>query len=159
MRFLYFLIFAILSGCNTCPLHLHTEYIGIEQLASYYVRAPDPKLCCPDIGQRLVISWNLQEKIFCYPDLRLVVSIQFKNGEEKVITYPVNNSHQTILHYCVNEDFERTGGIITYKAELRSGVYCLEIWKHLLWNETIRLDIPENEGFEELEDLIDSEEV
>jgi hypothetical protein len=144
------LLLAFFTSCSSPPLHLHTAFISKDQLASYHVGTPDPRLMHPDIGQRLVIQWSLPTNLYNYPDLQLVVVLRLANGTEQQLNYPITQTWHSVFHptqhygtevfTLLDEEFLTTGGIITYKAKIHSGSVVLAEWYHCLWNETITVD-------------------
>lgn len=139
MRFLFLFLICVIVGCSRKPLELYTQRIGIEQYASFHVKTPDPFLACPEIGQRLIVKWDIPPCFWKYPLLHVVITLRFFNGEENFINFPVRKFKEIKEWKLVNEDFAKFGGIATYKAELLSEEVPLFSWYHILWNETISL--------------------
>lgn len=137
---------SLLSGCQSAPLSLHTEYVDRTELASYHVQTPDPKLCCPDIGQRLLLSWRLpfrwlqlEEPPYC------LVTIRFYRGGEEEHRFVIDKERGDRWLSLLNNAYIETGGMATFKAELWHGTTLLHSWHHQLWNETIRPEVdPDN---------------
>lgn len=129
----------LLTGCCKNTLELYTEFLGIEQYASYYIGTPDPALCNPDYGQMLVIKWNLPKQYLCYDKLHISVLIRYQNRTEEEIDLPINKRSGISEWRIMNDNFYLTGGIATYKATLFSDSTPLCNWKHSLWNETITI--------------------
>lgn len=135
-----FVLIFFLTGCSREPLCLYTEYVGIEQYASFHVKTPDPWLACPEIGQRLVVKWDIPLCYWKYPSLHVAVTIRTFDGKEEKVDFPVCRQFETREWKIFNEDYNCSGGIATYKAELLSGEVPLLCRQHILWNETIVLD-------------------
>ncbi|KAF3363386.1 hypothetical protein PHSC3_000033 [Chlamydiales bacterium STE3] len=134
---LLFISMFLLSGCCSQMLSVHTEYLSHEQLASYRIGTPDPKLTCPTIGQRLILSWNITSKYQNLPDLHLKLRIRFRNREEVVETLYLDRFQGLYIYCLLNENFLKTNGILTYKVELFSENTLLEEWRHQIWEEAI----------------------
>lgn len=126
-------------GLTSCMerLSVHTEYLSYQNLASFHVGTPDPELCCPTVGQKLVISWSLP-KFFCsYNQLTLKIKIRFCNNEETEVTVRLNHLQGTYIYSLLNDDFFEKGGILTYKVDLLGNDLILDTWNHQLWAERI----------------------
>ncbi len=134
----------VLNGCACYPLSVQAQYIGRENLASYYVNTPDPHLTHPDIGQRLVINWSLPKEYLAYSDLYLFLKVRFRNHEEEEKNIPIKKASGTYLYYVLNEKFHQSGGLLTYKVDIIGDGCILEEWQHQLWTELITFDISES---------------
>lgn len=131
--------FLFLAGCCYNTLDLYTEFLGIEQYASYYVETPDPALCNPDYGQMLVIKWNVPNHFWDYPELHILVTVRYTNKKEEDIDFPIYQKTGRYMWKIMNEEFITKGCIATYKAVLMSGDTPLYLWNQTLWNETISI--------------------
>lgn len=136
---MHFLIFAFLFLCSCERLSVHTDYVSIENLASYHVRTPDPLLNNPPVGQRLLATWRLTKSEMDLEDLHLQITIRFGNREQIVQNVPICKIRGTYIYSLLNEDYYKKEGILTYKVELLSGTTVLETWVHQLWTELIEL--------------------
>jgi hypothetical protein len=127
------------SSCATAPsmLSVHTDYLSHENLASYHVNTPDPRLNNPSIGQRLIISWSLPKKLLQLEDLHLEITLRFRTREEIQETVSISESSGTFVFPLLNEDYISTRGILTYKIDLIGGGEILEEWRHQIWTELI----------------------
>lgn len=111
-------------------------YLSRKSLASYHVDTPDPCLNDPPLGQRILISWNVPP----YPDLKLKLTLRFKNREEQVVCLKLNKNRGTYSYTLINEAYFACCGIQTYKVDLYSGDQLIECWRHQLWAELIILN-------------------
>lgn len=136
------LFFGFLTSCQAHRLSIQTQYISRESLASYNVGTPDANLDHPTIGQRLLIEWSLPTDYLCYQDLTLVLKVRFKNRKEEEKSFHIQEKRGTYLYYLVNEKFCETGGIATYKAEMKSDGCIIDTWSHPLWTDLITFQIP-----------------
>src|ERR1051326_7558271 len=73
------LLAVLLVSCSQSCLKIQTDYLSHKTLASYYVGTPDPRQNDPAIGQRLIIGWSVPKSYLTYDNLRLEVSIRFRN--------------------------------------------------------------------------------
>lgn len=150
----YFILHAsyfLLSGCTRERLTVYTDYLSRQNLASYHVGTPDPRLNNPPVGQRLIISWSLPKKYLCMDDLHLEATIRLWNHEEIKENIQLYKLSGTYIYSLINEDFFDTEGIMTYKVDLIGNNEVLDEWRHQLWTELIILN-NEDEKDEEEED-------
>lgn len=140
---LYFLLL-LCTGCSKGALSIYTDYLTEESLASYHVGSPDPALNCPPLGQRLLLSWSIPCEYKQYNDLQIVLTIRYYNREEKVYKISSLRKRGTYVIYLLNEEYFKTGGILTYKAILSGDGNPLEEWRHQLWADLIIIE-PEKE--------------
>lgn len=136
-RCLLILMLGILTSCTNSRLAVYTDYISSENLASFYIGTPDPRLNNPTIGQRLIVVWTLQKKHLCYEDLHLKIHVRFRNKKETVINYPITKPKGTYVYSLLNDDYIAADGILTYKVELIGGGCILDEWRHQIWTNLI----------------------
>jgi hypothetical protein len=137
------LLLFCLTSCTYRPLVVQTEYISHENLASYQVGTPDPRLNEPMIGQRLILTWSIPKSYLDYEDLHIHLKVRFHSREEEELEIPVHSHYGTYVYSLVDEKFCASRGILTYKAEMIANHCILEEWRHQLWSELISFDIPE----------------
>lgn len=142
-RLLALSIFFLLTGCSTNLLTVYTEYINPEDLASYHVRTPDPRLTCPQVGQHLIVSWSLPKNYLNYEDLHILITIRFRNREEEEKRISICKATGTYYYTILNEQFFEKGGILTYKCELIGSGEILAKWCHQIWVDLITIDTSE----------------
>lgn len=136
-----FLSILFLVSCNSSYLSVHTDYFSRENLASYYVGTPDPRLNNPPIGQRLIVTWAVPRS--CngyYSDLHLEVTIRFRNRKEVREIYPITRLHGTYVYSLLNEDYIETRGMLSYKVDLVADGKVLEQWRHQIWADLIEIN-------------------
>lgn len=72
---------------------------------------------------------------------RIVLHIIFRNYMEKVVEYPITTRFGYEIYPVYGSDFDETGGLLTYKAEI---VTCdgeiYRDWKHQMWVELIHIN-------------------
>lgn len=137
-RFIIFLLLLLVSSsCNLRRLEVQTQYFTHEDLASYYVGTPDPRLDHPTAGQRLLIQWSLSKEEFSLGETSLDLKIRFQNHQEKEVKIPMQKSSGYYVYEIKDKDYFETGGILTYLVEVRNESCTLATWKHPLWVELI----------------------
>lgn len=142
MKKLCILILYLFTSCSTAPLSVFTEYVSVESLPSYQIGTPDPRLYCPDVGEKLHISWCAGK---CR-NLELKLYLRFGNGEDKLFTFPLFEERGTFVFPLLNDDYWEKQGIFTYKIELFSDDTLIDTWTHQLWQERIVLHNQEGEN-------------
>lgn len=130
----------LLTGCSCQHLTVQSQYYSHEDLASFYVRTPDPQLNNPPVGQKLIISWRMFKEFKSYQHVSLQFIVRLRNREEIVKTICLNRSRGSYVYSIINDDFFSTGGILTYKVQLVGDGLILDEWRHQLWNELITFD-------------------
>jgi hypothetical protein len=145
---------AFLGSCQSRILTVQTEYLSHENLASFHVGTPDPRLANPPLGQKLIVSWKF--RYYC-PQVNydLIVKIRFKDGElvERII--PVTCPKGTYVYALLNDDYFKRGGFKTYVASIGIDGEIMEEWRHQLWVNVI--EIPRDEGYDDDEDQTEQE--
>lgn len=131
---LFLLLFA---SCQRDMLSVHTDYVTIENLASYHVDTPDPLLYNPPIGQRLIVYWRVPEKLVRQQALSLLLTLRFRNKEEVKETVFIDRPVGKTIYSLLDADYFEKRGILTYKVELFNEEDLLKTWKHQLWTELI----------------------
>jgi hypothetical protein len=131
-----------LSSCtnSSSMITVHTDYLSHENLASYYVKTPDPRLNNPSIGQRLIVSWSIPKKLLLAENLHLKMTIRFRNREESVKIIPISERAGTYVYALLNEDYISTKGVLTYKIDLIGDNSIIERWLHQIWTELILIE-------------------
>jgi hypothetical protein len=148
--------FGCLCSCNPYRLNVQTHYLNREYLASFHVHTPDPFKDNPEIGQRMLIQWNIPRHERCYQNFQLNIAIRLRNRQDKTIIFPLTRSKGTYLYTLLNQEFLTSGGIATYKVELLGDGAILESWKHPLWTELISFDFS-SENTKKEQDLFNRE--
>jgi hypothetical protein len=140
-RLLLFPVALLLTSCACMfsRLSVQSNYITVDDLASMYVHTPDPRQCCPTLGQRLTICWALESELEDrYQQFIISARIVFRNHEETKLSIPLDNRYGTYLFSIVDDDFFEKKGILTYKVELLGDGEVIDIWQHQMWAEIIR---------------------
>lgn len=136
MRILSIVIFLALlplTGCRQYYLSVCQEWVDARYLASTHVHTPDPRQEHPPIGQMLILDWRIPEDIF-KKDPEVVLDLILWDYTVKQIRIPIKRRMDFATWRLLNEDYEKSGGILTYKAVilLKDGEVFRE-WKHQLW--------------------------
>lgn len=142
--YLWFLALALLSSCGKSCLTVQTDYLTHKNLASYYVGTPDPRQNVPTVGQRLIISWSVPKTYLSYENLRLEVTIRFRNREEVIEIFLIQKTRGTYVFALLNNDYFTKRGILTYKIDLFGGDCLLEEWRHKIWADLILINQEED---------------
>lgn len=137
MPLLWTFLLLLMSSCTCNHLSVHTAYINKQSLASYHVGTPDPRLCNPPIGERLIASWVLPQSYLKCQELHLEIVIHLMNKEKVCRSVPITRFSGTYVYELLNEEFFENGGILTYKVDLIGDGQVLKTWKHQLWTELI----------------------
>lgn len=137
-RVSFILLVLGLTSCQKYGLALRQQRVDASYLASTHVGSPDPRQKCPPNGQILVVEWWVPPPIL-KRDPKIVVTMVFRNYTEKVVEFPVSKRISYEVYSVCGEEFEETGGLLTYKAEI---VTCdgeiFREWKHQMWVHLIQ---------------------
>lgn len=153
--FFYFLF--LFSGCSSNKLSVQTIYLSHQNLASYRVHTPDPRLNNPPIGQRLIITWSLPKNYLKSENLHLRLTIRFHTKEQIIEEVPLSKSTGTFTYSLLNDDYFEKQGILTYKVDLIGNNCILKEWKHQMWTELITFDEEPKIDFPQIDNLLDPE--
>ncbi len=112
----------------------------MRYLASYHAGTPDPRLEHPPMGQKLILDWNVPREIFSQKP-EVVLDLILWNYTTKQVRFPITSRLDYATYRLLNEEYEKTGGIMTYKAAIvtEKGEIFRE-WKHQLWVNLITID-------------------
>lgn len=141
MRFCCLVILALtLVGCQRHYLSVSQQWVDGDYLASSKVKTPDPRKDHPPLGQLLVVDWFIPQEIL-RQEPHVELDIIFWDYTQKKVILPVDTTLSWGTYRCFNEEYEKTQGILTYKAALvtKTGKVFRE-WKHQLWVNLIEVD-------------------
>lgn len=130
----------ILSGCQRKILRMQVDNISRENLASYQVGTPDPRLIYPPLGQRMIVSWYIPKEEFQKQQYMIKISIIYGNHSQEEQWYTPQQYCGMYVRALLNEQFFEKCGILTYKSELYACGQLVKCWKHHLWTELITFD-------------------
>ncbi len=127
------LILLLFTGCRQYYLSVCQEWVDVRYLASTNVGTPDPRQDHPPIGQMLILDWRVPKEIFKKKP-EVVLDLILWDYTTRQIRIPIKRRMDFATYRLFNEDYEKTGGILTYKAEIvTSDGQVFRQWKHQLW--------------------------
>lgn len=129
---LLLLLLSLSSCCTHEGLTVYSEYVTREELASYHVGTPDPRLSCPNVGQKIYINWKVCEVDAC-KKLTLKLYLRFRDRTESTQTVELENSSGRYVFALLNEQFFERQGILSYKIDLLADDVVIDEWRHQLW--------------------------
>jgi hypothetical protein len=134
------LLLIYLPSCGKSYITVRQEWVDRRYLASSHVNTPDPRQNNPPLGQKLIVSWLIPNSVMEeHPNL--VLRVIFWNYTEKNIVFPIRHRAGYKVFSVLNEEYEKTGGLLTYSAQIVSQdnqVY--KEWKHQLWVNLIDIN-------------------
>lgn len=149
----FILVFILTCGCSRTSLSVHTDYLSHENLASYHIETPDPRLNNPPVGQRLIVRWCVPQNYLEFEDLHLEITIRFRNRQEVVEQLDLLKRRGTYVYPVLNEAYVASRGILTYKVDLVADGNVLEEWRHQMWVDLITIgedkELPCNDALDE----------
>lgn len=129
----------LLTSCYREKLSVFTEYISFRTLPSYIMGTPDPRLYCPDFGEKLHITWSLSKKCN-YETLSLHIDLRYGDGTFDSQDVELFTPTGIYVLPLLNEDYRSKGGIFTYKITLYGDGEPIQVERHLLWMDPIDLE-------------------
>ena len=66
-----------MTSCQKTDLDVRSEYYNRKSLASYQVDTPDPRKSKLYGGQRIIISWRVDQETFDEGPLELLMKVRF----------------------------------------------------------------------------------
>lgn len=145
-----FVSLLMLAGTLTacCPnqqLTVFTSYVTHENRASYFVGTPDPCLTSPPLGQRLYVSWRLQNQNIDRFPLELKLYLRLRNLQQRIETIQINSPTGGYVYQLLCQDYFDSGGILAYKLELYADDQIIDQLRHLMWVDLIEIGDDEDE--------------
>lgn len=127
----------VITGCSQYYLSVSQQWLDVDYLASSHVATPDPRQLDPPLGQMLVLSWRLPEAVFV-SNPRLILDLILWDYTTTEVSFPIERRMDFTTYRLVNQDYDQSGGILTYKARILTdeGILFRE-WKHQLWTPLI----------------------
>lgn len=147
MRFYRFLKFLLIptillffSGCRQYYLSICQEWVDVRYLASSHVATPDPRQEHPPIGQMLILDWRIPKEILKKKP-KVVLDLILWDYTKRQVQIPIKRRMDFATYRLFNEEYEKTGGILTYRAQiLTQEGHIFREWKHQLWVNLITID-------------------
>lgn len=129
-----------LSACSSDKLHVHNEYLTLDDLASMKVDTPDERKKRPTLGQRIRVHWRLASSFLPEePNAEVVLKVRYGDRHDEVVRHQVTEKKGMLTHSLVGEEYFSRGGITAYKAELLVDGKLVDEWQHQLWARVIHI--------------------
>jgi hypothetical protein len=141
LAFLFFsCALLVFSSCDKYYVSVAQQWVDVRYLASTHVGTPDPRQDHPPVGQMMIVDWRIPKSLLNKkPHIQLTMI--FWNYTEKTICFPIEQRMGWVTYKLLDEEYDETGGILTYKAEIVSEDGSLfREWKHQLWVNLITID-------------------
>ena len=141
LRYCLLPLVILFASCSEDKMHVQSEYLTLEDLASMKIDTPDERKECPTLGQRIRIHWSLAPNYLDLenPDAELVLKLRYGDRHDEVIRHKVSDREGMFTHSLVGEDYFNRNGIAAYKAELLVDGKLVDEWQHQLWAHVIRV--------------------
>lgn len=134
------LLMLLLSSCYKDNLYVQQEWVDKSYLASSYVKTPDPRDKKPQIGQKIIISWDFPLSEY-KKDLTIVLFVRFWNQTQKELTYKIERKRGYTDFFFENINREQNKKILTYRLDVvDKNNEIIRTWKHQLWTKQINID-------------------
>ena len=85
---------------------------------------------------------NCDEMLKKHPEI--VIDLIFWDYSTKKVSFPIKHGMGYVSYSLLDEEYEKTGGILTYKVDIVAGGKVYQEWKHQLWINLITID--DNDG-------------
>ncbi len=131
---------AFLTGCKKHYIAVDQRWIDANYLSSTQVGTPDPRQEHPPMGQMLIIQWFLPSSLL-KQNPHVELDLIFWDYTTTRVLIPIEHWMDWATYKCLDEDYQKTKGILTYKAAIvtENGEMFRE-WKHQLWVNLIQID-------------------
>lgn len=128
------------SGCRQYYLSICQEWVDVRYLASTHVGTPDPRQDRPPIGQMLILDWRIPKEVLKKKS-EVILDLILWDYTTRQVKIPIKRRMDFATYRLFNEEYEKTGGILTYKAQIvtQDGRVFRE-WKHQLWVNLITIN-------------------
>jgi hypothetical protein len=127
-------------SCSKYYLAVQQQWVDVNYLASAQINTPDPRKANPSVGQMLILDWYIPSRILSQkPHIEL--DLIFWDYTTKTVTLPIKNQLNYTTYELLDEEYEKTGGILTYQARIVTpdGTTYRES-KHQLWVKLITIE-------------------
>ena len=140
MPIILLLALCALTGCSQYYLTVSQQWVDARYLASTHAKTPDPRQDHPPLGQMLVLDWRVPKEILKKKPV-LVLDLILWDYTTRQIRIEVDKRMDYATYRLLDEEYEKSGGILTYKAAivLQDGTLYRE-WKHQLWVNLIKVE-------------------
>ena len=131
----------LLTSCSKDYMVVYDRAIYSDYLASVKMGTPDERKEQENIGERLIVCWQIPGDVFYEArGWEIVQKVRFGNREEKEIRHPLNSSKGRLRYDLLDEDYYAKKGISTYKFVLSNVDGIVETWKHQIWVDYIKIE-------------------
>ncbi len=134
------LLFLLTACTGSTKLSVYNQPINKKYYASAHAETPDPKMERNEVGQRLIVSWDLPYKVFHKHEWQVKLQVQFGNRTEETKVKEITNFEGDWILKWAGRPYIDKRGIVSYKAELLRDGEVIDTFQHQLWCELIRLD-------------------
>lgn len=142
--FLVVLLGFLGSSCGKYYLSVQQQWVDISYLASAQANTPDPRKEHPPLGQMLIIDWRVPKYIL-RQDPRVLIDLIYWDYTTKTVCIPIKGRMDYTTYKLFNEEYEKTGGILTYKARIvTQGDKIFKESRHQLWVNLINIEEDES---------------
>lgn len=139
LKLFFFLFFIFhLTSCTPHKLAVQTRYFSREDLASFYVGTPDPLQNDPPVGQSLLFFFKLGNDFYSYQNISIRYKIRLADRTEVEDAFTLREPKGYFTYSLFGDDYFKSGGITTYKAELIGDGEIIEEWRQHLWKDLIK---------------------
>lgn len=92
------------------------------------------------MGQKIILDWRVPKEIF-KRNPEVVLDLILWDYTTRQIRIPIKSRLDYATYRLLNEEYEKTGGILTYRAVIvtEDGEVFRE-WKHQLWVNLITIE-------------------
>lgn len=126
----YLICLFFLCSCSSYYLSINKEKLGKDDLASTYVKSPDPRQDNPPTGDELIINWKIPRNALL-GNPSMLLEILYKDFKIRKKILPVKYKRGT--HVIRLED-----DVISYRAFIRNQKgEVIQSWQQQLWCDPI----------------------
>jgi len=131
----------LLTACTgSTKLSVYNQPINKKYYASTHAETPDPRMERGEVGQRLIISWELPYKVFHKHEWAVKLQVQFGDRTEEDMTKELTEFEGNWILKWAGRPYIDKRGIVSYKAILVRDGEIVDTFQHQLWCELIRLE-------------------
>ena len=88
------------------------------------------------------MGWSLPREYMSKPELRLELTLRYRNREQVVKRFPLKKRKGQISYRLKNDEFLEKKGILTYRLQVVSDKdQVLETWEHQLWTNLLDVEL------------------
>jgi hypothetical protein len=157
INFAFFGFISLITACSPTLLEVEVEYISKQQLASYHVGTPDPRLICPPIGQKISIGWHLSKKKFHQHNYEILLEVRYRDRTTGSCRFKPEyaSGRKTFNH--LNDEYSATSGLVSYSVTLFKNGKVLSKRCHILHTPLIEFDEEDDPSLSDIEVSVEEE--